>query len=107
MRPSRAFWGSVSIAICGLSLGAWAQDPDALQWSTYMGGEGGEFGTCVAVGPTGIVVATGYTESPDFPLTVNALDQVLEGGSEAFVVAYDANGNVLTSTFLGGADSQF
>ena len=58
----------------------------ALAYSTYLGGEGIEFGLAIAVDLTGATYLNGSTQSPDFP-TTTSIQPVFGGGeSDAFVV---------------------
>src|SRR6266404_1366314 len=76
-----------------------------LLWSTYLGGSGwdGVFG--LAVDGQGNAVVTGVTESSDFPITSNAIQNTVTGDA-AFVTVISTDGtHVLYSTFLGGTVS--
>src|SRR5207249_3097651 len=75
-------------------------------WSTYLGGTNwdGVFG--LTVDADGNAVVTGVTQSTDFPVTANAVQGTLPGGSAAFVTIISSDGtNVIYSTFLGGTQS--
>ena len=54
--------------VAKLNLNASAAQGEQLQWSTYLGGTGSDFGNGVALDPTGAanVYVTGTTNSPDF-----------------------------------------
>ena len=86
--------------------------PDGtLTYATYIGGNGEDFGTDIAVDPiTGDIYVTGNTNSVDFP-TVNALQNTYGGGDlsgDAFIVKLSNDGsNILYSTYLGGQDNDF
>ena len=69
-------------------------------WSTYLGGDDGDYGTGIAVDPSGNVVVTGYTESPDW--VSGGFDTTLGGGSDAFVAKLSPSGTHLWSTYVGG-----
>jgi hypothetical protein len=79
----------------------------ALVYSTYLGGGGRDFGSGIAVDPSGNVYVTGFANSFDFP-TVNALQPVSHGccgpnGGTGFVAKLNPAGSALVySTFLGG-----
>ena len=73
----------------------------ALLYATYLGGDGGDSATGIAVDGAGNAYVTGLTESTNFP-TVNAY-QTNTGGTDAFVTKLDPSGSsILYSTYLGG-----
>ncbi|HET9401208.1 MAG TPA: SBBP repeat-containing protein [Candidatus Acidoferrales bacterium] len=75
----------------------------ALVYSTYLGGNGDETGSAIAVDSTGSAYVTGTTFSPNFP-TSHPLQAVFAGGDgDAFVAKLSAAGSSLVySTYLGG-----
>jgi hypothetical protein len=76
----------------------------AIIWSTYLGGSGIDAALGIARDAAGNVYVTGYTASPDFPVTPNAPQPTFGGGAyDAFVAKLDANGVLVQSTFLGGS----
>jgi adhesin/invasin len=76
-------------------------DP-VLQYSTYLGGTGGDSGRAIAINPGGEAYITGYTTSTDFPITSGAY-QTTAGSQVAFVTRLNAAGSSLVySTYLGG-----
>jgi hypothetical protein len=78
-------------------------DP-VLEYSTYLGGGGGDTGDAIAVDGAGNAYVTGETESFNFPTTVGAFQTSFAGGpSDAFVAKLDRTGSALVySTYLGG-----
>ncbi len=77
----------------------------ALDYSTYLGGSGNDFGSGIAVDSSGNAYVTGSTgSSTDFPI-VNALQTTYGGGDrDAFVAKLNATGSALVySTYLGGS----
>ena len=80
----------------------------SLLYSTYLGGgkviNGTEdWGEAIAVDSAGSAYVTGYTYSPDFPVTAGALD-TSRAGLDAFITKFTPDGVALVySTFLGGA----
>ena len=80
-------------------------DP-VLEYSTYLGGNGADFGLGVAVDTSGNAYVTGSTDSTNFP-TVNPFQGTCNscggGGPDAFVTKFNADGSALVySTYLGG-----
>ncbi len=76
----------------------------SLVYSTYLGGNGDDFGYGIAVDKFGNPYVTGETNSDDFP-TQNAFDNK-NSIIEVFVTKLNARGNsLLYSTYLGGNSS--
>jgi hypothetical protein len=74
-----------------------------ISYSTFIGGDNDDFGYSIAVDMQGRAAITGYTFSPNFPVTAQAWDPSLGGDRDIVVVSLSANGNMLTgSTYLGG-----
>ncbi|NQU09794.1 SBBP repeat-containing protein [bacterium] len=75
-------------------------DP-VLVCSTYLGGNGEDYGQAIAVDPAGHAYVTGYTTSTDFP-TTNELQQAA-ALLDVFVAKLNTNGTALVyATYLGG-----
>jgi len=73
-----------------------------LVFSTYLGGDSNDIGNAVAYDSNGAAYVTGYTSSENFP-TRNALDPLLSGKVDAFVVKINTvDKSLMFSTFLGG-----
>ncbi len=76
-----------------------------LLFSTYLGGGSRDFGTGIAVDPSGNVVVSGWSDSSNFPIT-NAVQSFNAGRRDAVITKLDATGtNLLYSTYLGGAQN--
>jgi hypothetical protein len=81
-----------------------------LSYSTYLGGNGYDSGTAIAVDAAGNAYVTGFARSPNFPATAGSF-QTICGTSgtcngyftDAFVTKLTVNGQVVYSTFLGGS----
>jgi hypothetical protein len=79
----------------------------ALVYSTYLGGgqiinATEDWGEGIAVDGAGSAYVTGYTYSPDFPVTPGAYDTE-RCGLDAFITKFAPDGRTLVySTFLGG-----
>ena len=86
-------------------------DGTALDYATYLGGEGSDSGRAIAVGDAGTAYVTGDTGSENFPVTAGAAytnyaggaDPTMGRGGDAFVVKLNATGSALDyATLLGG-----
>jgi hypothetical protein len=81
---------------------------NGLVYSTYLGGNGGDFASAIAVDPAGQAYVTGDTTSTNFPITPGALQTSNAGGFDGFVAKLTAAGSELVySTYLGGSDADF
>ena len=82
---------------------------NALLYSTYLGGNGSEYGNDIVVVPGGNIYVTGATTSTNFPVTPGAFQSVKNGGGSlpnAFVSRIDpaqsGSASLVYSTYLGG-----
>jgi hypothetical protein len=74
-----------------------------LFYSTFLGGNGDDGGSSIAVDSLGRAYVAGGTSSTDFPV-LNPIQAHLGGSQDAFVTKLSATGNALFySTYLGGA----
>ncbi|MGH9484186.1 MAG: SBBP repeat-containing protein, partial [Terriglobales bacterium] len=78
-------------------------DGTKLIYSTYLGGNGDDEATGIAVDLTGNAYVTGYTNSTNFP-TKGPIQSANNGFYDAFVTKINAGGASLAySTYLGGS----
>ena len=94
-------------------------DGSALVYSTFLGGNGGDSGTAVAVDAAGNAYVTGATTSTNFPVTPGAFQTTLPASTcgiesapqpceHIFVAKLNADGSSLDySTYLGGNGPDF
>jgi hypothetical protein len=66
-----------------------------LEYSTHLGGTGGEQGRAIAVGVAGSIHVAGITGSADFPVTVGTWQPQLAGQQDGFVVKFLPGGGPL------------
>jgi hypothetical protein len=81
----------------------------SLVYGTYFGGSQIDQVKGIALDPQGHLILTGYTLSPDFPVSaLTAVQPQNHGNGDAFISLVDLsqppNNFVLYSTFLGGSD---
>jgi fibronectin type 3 domain-containing protein len=75
----------------------------SLLYSTYLGGNGNDYATAVALDSFGAAYLTGSTTSTTFP-AVSAFQPASGGNQDAFVAKISSAGNELVySTYLGGS----
>jgi hypothetical protein len=78
-----------------------------LDYSTYYGGSGKDYGRSIAVDSSGNAYITGYTSSTNFP-TTGPIQGSNAGPPDAFVLKLNAAGSASDySTYLGGDGEDF
>ncbi len=85
-------------------------DAKTILYGTYLGGGNYEEIKKIVVEPSGRVAITGYTLSPDFPITQNAHQTVLKGIANAFLTIIDPAkaglDGLVYSTLFGGSTAE-
>lgn len=80
-----------------------APDGSSIEFSTFIGGVRGDSITDLARDPAGDLYVTGYTDSPDFPISPGAFQTTARGNGDCFVTRFNADATALVySTYLGG-----
>lgn len=74
-----------------------------LAYATYLGGNGVDKATSVAMDGSGNVYVAGFTASPNFPATAAAFQTAWGGSYDAFVAKYSHTGTLEYATYLGGS----
>jgi hypothetical protein len=78
-------------------------DGSQLVYATYLGGSNSELPDSIAVDSAGAAYVTGYTQSPDFPVTASSADPSYNGDDDVFVAKISPSGTAIAyATFLGG-----
>ena len=81
------------------------KEGSGLAYATYLGGEGADFGTAIAVDLDGSVYFTGRTDSEDFPTTDGVFSSSNSGELDVFVARLnEAGSELIYSTLLGGEE---
>ncbi len=70
-----------------------------VQWSSYYGGSGNDYGNSIAMDGSGTIAIGGNTTSMNFPVTNNSTHA---GGEDAFVMKLNNSGTLLWATYYGG-----
>jgi hypothetical protein len=84
-----------------------ADDGRSMDYATYLGGSGYDYGESICIDSEGCAYVTGFTAGGGFPLTSGAYDTTYSGG-EAFVTKLSADGSDLEfSTYLGGTAGEW
>jgi hypothetical protein len=83
-----------------------------LLYASFLGGSNADEAKSVVVDPSLRVIVSGYTGSPDFPVTADALQAIYGGNFDAFVTILnpvnpqsDRSAQLVYSTFYGGKES--
>ena len=85
-------------------------DGSALVYSTFLGGDGIDYGADLAVDSSGHAYVMGYTypDSNGFPTTAGAYDTSYNGTYDIFITKLNTTGSALIySTFLGGGGIEY
>ena len=84
-----------------------SSDGSTLSYSTYLGGNFGDYGEGISLGTDGAAYVTGRTDSFNFP-TANPYQASWGGSWDVIVSALSSDGSTLFySTFLGGNSSDY
>jgi hypothetical protein len=76
---------------------------DKLLFSGYLGGSGDDIPTAAAIDPDGNLFITGYTLSPDYPVSRPVVQGAFTQGKESFITRLNGEtGALMNSTLYGG-----
>lgn len=75
---------------------------DTILYSLYLGGHYFDYGVDIAADAFGNTYVIGSTNSPDFPVTEGAYQEIHSANDDFFITKIAPNGVILYSTFLGG-----
>ncbi|NEP74554.1 MAG: hypothetical protein F6K25_19060 [Okeania sp. SIO2G4] len=83
-----------------------------IEYSDLLGGSNFEDGRGITTDEEGNIYITGSTNSIDFTVTANAVQNSFAGGNEfgfgdAFVAKYSPDGTLIYSTYIGGSGDDF
>jgi len=78
-------------------------DGSAVVYTKALAGSNQDSAASVAADAAGDAFVTGFTTSPDFPVTTGVVQPQLAGVQNGFVTKLDPSGNISYSTYLGGS----
>jgi len=82
------------------------QSGKKLIYSTYIGGNNDEMAYDIIIDNLENTYITGYTDSTDFPTSINAYDRTHNGSQDVFILKLNPSGKDLVySTYIGGSSS--
>jgi hypothetical protein len=80
------------------------QGANALLYASFLGGSGIDEATSLVLDASGRVILSGYTLSPNFPVSSNAFQTTYGGDTDAFVAIVDPSSSQLVySSYFGGS----
>jgi hypothetical protein len=116
--PTQGPWQNVRRGSYDAFVAKFDAGGSSLIYSTFLGGTGEDYGSKLAMDPSGQAYVTGYTNSNDFPV-VNAMQPTPGGGTcgaaptttpcfDAFISKLSGDGQVLMySSYLGGSGGDY
>lgn len=80
----------------------------AAVYSTFLGGGANDYGQAIAIDRTGAAVVAGYSNSPNFPVTNDALQAVSGGRFDLTMAKLNLAGDSISyATYLGGPGDDY
>ncbi len=79
----------------------------SLQWATYYGGTGYDYGYGIICDAAGAVFATGYTTSPTGIAYGNVYQPVFRGASDGYLGKFNTSGTLQWGTYVGGSGNDY
>lgn len=98
--------GTVGFSVSGYNHALPLVIDPTLTYSTYLGGNFADYGFGIAADNSGNFYVTGMTNSSNFP-TVNPYQPNLRGGDDAVVAKFNAAGQPVYITYLGGSGTDW
>lgn len=78
-------------------------DGSSFVYNISLAGSKQEFASAIHSDALGNLVVAGSTSSPDFPVSVSALQSHLNGAQNLFLARIDSAGHMVSSSYLGGS----
>ncbi len=104
-QPVEVSFATTDDDLVGFAVGAYRSDlplviDPTLEWNTFLGGSGYDFGRAIAVDASGNVYVGGYSN-----VTWGSPVRAYTASFDAFAAKLDSSGNLVWNTFLGGSGS--
>jgi hypothetical protein len=78
-----------------------------IQWATYYGGSGADYGRGIAIDASANIIITGNTNSSNAITTSGAHQATFDSISDAFIAKFNTNGMRQWATYYGGSSSDY
>lgn len=89
------------------SVNKYSSNGTSLLYSTYFGGDSADYPNTMLVNKAGELIIAGATQSVNLPTKSGCFDNSFNGGTDVYVMRFNAAGNgILGSTFLGGSGQE-
>ena len=107
-RPVEVSFATTDDDLVGFEVGAYRSDlplviDPTLEWNTFLGGTGEDYGSGIAVDASGNVYVGGSSRDDTWGSPVRAFT----GARDAFAAKLDSAGNLVWNTFLGGTGNEY
>ena len=79
----------------------------SLSFSTFMGGIGNDYATCIVTDSNDNIIIAGRTTSIDFPVLTAYQDTHGGSNQDGFIAKFNSIGELLWSTYLGGSSDDW
>lgn len=89
------------------SINKYNSNGTALIYATYYGGDSADYPNTMMVNKSGELVMAGATHSSNLPTTPGCFDNTFNGGTDVYVVHFNAAGSgLIGATYLGGSSKE-
>jgi hypothetical protein len=75
-----------------------------IEYSSYLGASSRDYAWRIGQYPDSGIIVVGYTNSSDFPVTDDAYQPIMAGERDAFLVRFNSDMTLNSSSFIGGTD---
>lgn len=94
---------TVPLMPCDIAISKYDASGNTLLYATYLGGSSNEQPHSMVVDNAGNFILSGRSCSVNFPVTAGAYNTFNNGRSDIIITKFDATGNIMASTYIGGS----